>query len=344
MIDTNLLQEWQINRSLPTPLCKQLAMNIRWSISTGKLVSGMVLPPVRDLARHLSLSVHTVRSAYKILEEEALVVARPKRGTEVIGSPNAGNDVLAPPVGGQVEDVLFRAVLRAVSSGYTIQELRTVFEKVLDRAVLNPRSCVAFVECTAFDAEKLADQLSRELDVLVEPVVLDHLQSWLNLEVGVSKAPKAIATTFFHYATVLREVQKYNIPVFGVVVESDPQTIEQVSTMPPASRLGVVCRREDSTQYLLNRVNDIVRNGAQVRTAHLHETEELRNLLAWGDAFFVTQPCKATVEKLAPGANIFLFYDRINDQSVAMLRQYVEGLCPHTQLQANENPTPSTQD
>jgi hypothetical protein len=39
-VDFDLVEEWKVNNSLPTPLAKQLADNIRWSISIGKIKPG----------------------------------------------------------------------------------------------------------------------------------------------------------------------------------------------------------------------------------------------------------------------------------------------------------------
>lgn len=55
-----------------------------------------MLPPVRQLAKLLGLSVNTVRLAYKTLTQERLVVTRPKRGTVVIGIPEVSAKSLSP--------------------------------------------------------------------------------------------------------------------------------------------------------------------------------------------------------------------------------------------------------
>jgi len=59
-------------------------MQITWLIASGQLEPGDRLPTVRRLAEHLSINLHTVRSAYQKLEMQGLVETRRGRGTHVL--------------------------------------------------------------------------------------------------------------------------------------------------------------------------------------------------------------------------------------------------------------------
>jgi DNA-binding LacI/PurR family transcriptional regulator len=65
------------------PLSHQLKQQLTWLIASGALASGDRLPPVRELAKDLSINLHTVRQAYLKLEAEGLVETRRGRGTHV---------------------------------------------------------------------------------------------------------------------------------------------------------------------------------------------------------------------------------------------------------------------
>ena len=67
---------------IKTPYVEQLVNNIRWSILREKF-GDRELPPIRNLAQDLGIGVNTVRSAYKRLEEQSLVVTKPHIGTVV---------------------------------------------------------------------------------------------------------------------------------------------------------------------------------------------------------------------------------------------------------------------
>jgi DNA-binding LacI/PurR family transcriptional regulator len=66
------------------PLVEQLHRQFTWQIASGQLKPGDRLPPIRQLARQLSINMHTVRSAYLRLEREGLVQARRGAGTRVL--------------------------------------------------------------------------------------------------------------------------------------------------------------------------------------------------------------------------------------------------------------------
>ncbi|MCL4560867.1 MAG: substrate-binding domain-containing protein [Chloroflexi bacterium] len=77
-------------------LAHQLHHQIIWLIATGELKHGDCLPSLRQAAERLSINLHTVRSAYKMLETEGMVETRQGRETRVIGfDPRRSAQVLA---------------------------------------------------------------------------------------------------------------------------------------------------------------------------------------------------------------------------------------------------------
>lgn len=65
-------------------LAHQIKHQITWMIINGDLKSGDSLPSLRELARHLSVNLHTVRSAYKLLEMEGMVDSHQGRETKIL--------------------------------------------------------------------------------------------------------------------------------------------------------------------------------------------------------------------------------------------------------------------
>lgn len=74
----------EIDRKSRDPINVQLSRQLAWLISGGRLVAGDRLPAVRRLAAALGINLHTVRSAYRQLEEDGLVVTRHGSGTFVL--------------------------------------------------------------------------------------------------------------------------------------------------------------------------------------------------------------------------------------------------------------------
>jgi LacI family transcriptional regulator, repressor for deo operon, udp, cdd, tsx, nupC, and nupG len=77
------LQQITIDSSSGTDLAQQLKQQLAWLIATSQLQPGQLLPSIRVLSRHLSINLHTVRSAYQKLEADGLVQTRHGLGTVV---------------------------------------------------------------------------------------------------------------------------------------------------------------------------------------------------------------------------------------------------------------------
>ncbi len=68
------------------PLFAQIVDGVKRSIVDETLTPGDRLPPGRELAASLDVSLETVQRAYRLLAEEGLVVSRVGRGTRIAES------------------------------------------------------------------------------------------------------------------------------------------------------------------------------------------------------------------------------------------------------------------
>ena len=65
----------------------QLVHQVRQALLLGYLLQGDRLPLIREAVEQLAINPNTVSKAYRQLEQEGLVSARPGVGTFVIGAP-----------------------------------------------------------------------------------------------------------------------------------------------------------------------------------------------------------------------------------------------------------------
>jgi DNA-binding LacI/PurR family transcriptional regulator len=79
-----LLRLIRIDPDAALPLSAQLNQQITWLIASGELQEGDKLPPIRELAKHLGINMHTVRVAYQHLAVDGLVESRRGLGTQVL--------------------------------------------------------------------------------------------------------------------------------------------------------------------------------------------------------------------------------------------------------------------
>ncbi|MDE7253754.1 MAG: GntR family transcriptional regulator [Acetatifactor sp.] len=118
-----------INNSSMVPIYEQLVEQIKGLIVRGELTPDTVLPSVRGLSGELKISALTVKKAYDALEEEGLVVTVHGKGTYVAKS---NQNLLREEQAKEVEKLLAEAVERGKRYGLTTEELRELFEIIME--------------------------------------------------------------------------------------------------------------------------------------------------------------------------------------------------------------------
>jgi GntR family transcriptional regulator len=119
-----------IHTSDPAPVYEQIVRQIHEAIKIGRLKPGAPLPPVRQLAGDLSLNRNTVARAYRILEDQGVILTAGRKGTFVRhGAPHE----VAKARSSRAERVLGRAVSALLGDGLTRDEITEIFTTTLKR-------------------------------------------------------------------------------------------------------------------------------------------------------------------------------------------------------------------
>ena len=118
-----------INNNSMVPIYEQLVSQIKNDIISGELNEDEALPSVRTLASDLKISALTVKKAYDLLEEEGFVTTVHGKGTFV----NAADRQMAKEARKKAaEDSLFKAMSEAEAAGLNKDEIREMFEILLE--------------------------------------------------------------------------------------------------------------------------------------------------------------------------------------------------------------------
>ena len=102
---------------------RQLIHQVRHALRLGLLHEGDQLPKVKDVAAALAINPNTVLKAYRELEYENLIAARPGIGTFVTGT--LGGSTLS--VHGPLRRDLQRWLSRARSAGLDDESIQALF-------------------------------------------------------------------------------------------------------------------------------------------------------------------------------------------------------------------------
>jgi GntR family transcriptional regulator len=110
----------------------QIVQQVKEALRLGLLDVGDQLPTVREVVADLAINPNTVAKAYRDLEREGLVAARPGRGTFVAGS-------LAPP-SLQHHEALRRELEQwltaAIQAGLDEESIRALISTTLREALV----------------------------------------------------------------------------------------------------------------------------------------------------------------------------------------------------------------
>ena len=113
------------------PVYEQITDQIRQLIATSQLKPNDHLPTIRELARSLGVNQNTVMKAYRILEQEQVIVSRRGGGTTVAA------EVTEPAIRNirrnRLSDIISSQILKLLSLNYNPEEIEATFHLHLTR-------------------------------------------------------------------------------------------------------------------------------------------------------------------------------------------------------------------
>lgn len=118
-----------INSSLMIPIYEQITDQIKALIRCGELKENDSLPSVRSLSKELKISALTVKKAYDSLEAEGYTATIHGKGTYVTAN---NTELLLEEQKKEVETDLEKAVLKGRRCGLSDEEIRSLFELILE--------------------------------------------------------------------------------------------------------------------------------------------------------------------------------------------------------------------
>ena len=118
-----------INNTSMVPIYEQIMEQIKAQIISGELKENDILPSVRTMAKELKISALTVKKAYDNLEEEGFTVTVHGKGTYVAAT---NKDLMREEQLKEVEHDLEQAIMKGRRSGLDDEEIRNLFEMIME--------------------------------------------------------------------------------------------------------------------------------------------------------------------------------------------------------------------
>lgn len=298
-----------LDRCGTTSLTDQLKAQIRHQILSGRLAAGTRLPPIRTLAGFLRVNRNTVARAYSELEAEGVLDARPGRGTVVIWTPPSPRASQA--LSAQIDRLLTTASRLDI-------DLDDLLAMVAVRAgsrrgLQRPR--LGFVECNPVDLAYFARLVRTAVDVPVTTILLDDLPA-TPVDVDL------LATTFFHVEEVRRRCR--DVEVVGLMALPDFQTLEEVSRLPRASRVALVCATAEGVRSKARSLEAVGLRTPRVQTGTLDDPQALAQVLDQAEVILAAPRVLDRVREMIPsGIRVIPFASVLSDGAVALLHERI---------------------
>ena len=118
-----------INNSSMQPIYEQIVGQVKEKILNGELRQEEMLPSVRTLSKELRISALTAKKAYDALEKEGFIITVHGKGSFVAC---VNHNLVVEEQRREVEATLEEAIRKGRSSGMTTEELRELFELLLE--------------------------------------------------------------------------------------------------------------------------------------------------------------------------------------------------------------------
>lgn len=122
--------EISVLTSSPEPVYEQIVRQVQQGVATGELKPGNPLPTVRQLAGDLAINRNTVARAYKLLEDQGVILTAGRRGTFV--REEAAHEVRRTQ-SGQAERQVRELIGALLGTGLTAAQISALFNDALSR-------------------------------------------------------------------------------------------------------------------------------------------------------------------------------------------------------------------
>jgi GntR family transcriptional regulator len=296
---------FQVRKNSHVPVYTQLEEQLRFAISTGLLKNGERLPSIRDLAQELNINVNTVSKTYQRLQEQSLIVTSGAKGAFVSAPPHGmasrAGELDASGVRSSQEalvKIIDAAILEAIKLGHKLVDVQRIFSERIEAAQNTAdMPVVAFIECSEIEARDYVQDLRAHFQADFQPVVLSDLESKPDLV----QSADLIITTLFHLGQVKDLVGEMK-EVVGVVVNHQLEMLQRLSNFPAGTKLGGVCRDEESLMTMQSFLRNVCTKGIEIFTYTLDDKAALEKLFSHVDALVYTPPCREEIERSAPAA------------------------------------------
>ncbi len=236
----------RINRDRGIPAYLQIVEQVKLLVETGVLEVGQQLPTTQNLARQLNVHINTVNRAYAQLTMAGYIVPKQGSGT-FIGSSWKNAETWKDR--GRLRSIVEKSLYEAVRMGFSVDEFTGMCDLIAQTFSAGMTKKAALVECHDSWLQDALPKLSNELEMELDPFVLERLTKDAAARSRL-KSHEIIITNISH-VDALRGILNDDRKIHTFVMFPAVEVINRLVSLN-ARHIGVLYQTEDVIRRLEN--------------------------------------------------------------------------------------------
>ncbi|MCX7694866.1 MAG: GntR family transcriptional regulator [Caloramator sp.] len=300
-----------IDKKSGIPLYIQVKNQIMEQIKNGTLKVGTKMPTERELASILNTSRNTISSAYKLLEQEGVIVSYQGKGTFVAEEAKTWK---RHSINDKLLKIIDIALEESLEMGLSYDEfIALVVNRVKEKQDILKNISAIFVECNIEQAKDFAKQLSKATGLNIIPLTTKDLEERNEDVQQILNGAQVIIATFNHVNEVKDLTSDLNKEVLGVAITPCLETIVKIAKYPKDTKFGLVCISNEF-QFKVQSALQSAGLDVDIIATTSRELNEIKNVINTSDVVIVSPGRRKEVKAIVGDKREIISFDYNLDQ------------------------------
>jgi len=304
-----------MNKKTGVPLYLQIRNQIIHHLNTRNIRPGQKMPTERELAQQLKTSRNTISSAYKLLEQQGILVSHQGRGTFVASEDKSEKE---QRIRANILNMIDSGLDGALDAGLSTSEfMDLVRERVKQKEELLSKVKTLFVECNIEQARVFANELGEICNFNVKPLVLSELHHRDERVEELLAEAKYIFSTFNHVNEVKELTSGYNKEVYGVAVKPCLEGIVKIARYPRGTKFGLISLSQEFYFKFERNLKSTGLENLEISFTTSQVDDEIRQVIDSSDVIIVSPGrCEEITNKVRGEKEVIIFNTTLDLGSV----------------------------
>lgn len=300
-----------IDKKSGIPLYIQVKNQIMEQIKNGTLKVGTKMPTERELASMLNTSRNTISSAYKLLEQEGVIVSYQGKGTFVAEESKTWK---RHSINDKLLKIIDIALEESLEMGLSYDEfIALVINRVKEKQDILKNISAIFIECNIEQAKDFAKQLSKATGLNIIPLTIKDLEERNEEVQKILNGVQVIIATFNHVNEVKELTSDLNKEVLGVAITPCLETIVKIAKYPKGTKFGLVCISNEF-QFKVQSALKSAGLDVDIIATTSRELNEIKNIINTSDVVIVSPGRRKEVKAITGDKREIISFDYNLDQ------------------------------